>query len=379
MVVFTNTPYIEHLRRDIIDLILSDHPYDCMVCQKTGECELQELAYKYGIRKPIFSGERRIYSSTDQNPFIERDMEKCILCGRCVKVCDEVQGVGAIDFAYKGFGTKVCPPFEKDLNCEFCGQCVMLCPTGALVGRSWIGKGRYWKINKVDTTCPYCGIGCNITLHVKDNKIVRVTSREDSVVNKGLLCVKGRFAYEFVSSPERLQTPLIRRDGALQPASWEEALSYAAKKLIEIKETRGPDSIAGPVLRPMHHGRQLPLPEIHQGRHRHEQCRSLCPSLTRTYGGQSGHDIRFRAMTNSIREIEDNEVIFIIGSNTKESHPVIANMMLKAQRKGREDNRCRSEKDRDVQVLLSLDAAKTRDRQGPPQLYGTRNFKGRPS
>jgi len=245
MEVITNSPYIEHLRRDMIDLILSDHPNDCMVCQKTGECELQELAYKYGIRNPIFSGERRIYSKKDGNPFIDRDMEKCILCGRCIKICDEVQGVGAIDFAYKGFDTKVCPPFEKDLNCEFCGQCVMVCPTGALTGKAWIGKGRYWKIQEVDTTCPYCGIGCNITLHISDNRIVRVTSPEDSVVNKGLLCVKGRFGYEFVSSPDRLKTPLIRKDNELHPASWEEALSYAAKRFLEIKETHGPDAIAG--------------------------------------------------------------------------------------------------------------------------------------
>lgn len=245
MEVITSSPYIENMRRDIIDLILSDHPYDCMVCQKTGECELQELAYKYDIRKPIFSGERRIYTKKDGNPFIERDMEKCILCGRCVKICDEVQGVGAIDFAYKGFYAKVCPPFEKDLNCEFCGQCVMVCPTGALVGKEWIGKGRYWKIREIDTTCPYCGVGCSITLHVKDNEIVRVTSKEDSAVNKGLLCVKGRFAYEFVSSPERLKTPLIRKNGELRPASWDEALDYACKRLNEIKETYGPDAIAG--------------------------------------------------------------------------------------------------------------------------------------
>ena len=245
MEVITNSPYIENLRRDIIDLILSDHPYDCMVCQKTGDCELQELAYKYNIRKPVFSGERRIYTKKDGNPFIERDMEKCILCGRCVKICDEVQGVGAIDFAYKGFETKICPPFERDLNCEFCGQCVMVCPTGALTGKEWIGSGRYWKIKEVDTTCPYCGVGCNITLHIKDNEIVRVTSKEDSVVNKGLLCVKGRFAYEFVSSPDRLKTPLIRRNGELQPASWDEVLDYAATKLKEIKKKYGPDSIAG--------------------------------------------------------------------------------------------------------------------------------------
>ncbi len=245
MEIVTNSPYIEDLRRDTIDLILSDHPNDCMVCQKTGECELQELAYTYNIRKPVFSGERRIYEKRDMNPFIERDMEKCILCGRCVKICDEVQGVGAIDFAYKGFGTKVCPPFERDLDCEFCGQCVMACPTGALVGKPSVGRGRYWKIKETDTTCPYCGTGCSITLHVKDNEIIRVSSKPESVVNQGLLCVKGRFGFGFVASADRLKQPLIRRQGTLQPASWNEALDYAAQGLRRIRDEHGPDAIAG--------------------------------------------------------------------------------------------------------------------------------------
>ena len=247
MEVVTNSPYVEGMRRDLIDLILSDHPYDCMVCQKTGECELQELAYKYGIRNPVFSGERRVYSRQDKNPFIERDMEKCILCGRCVKICDEAQGVGAIDFAYKGFWAKVCPPFEQDLDCEFCGQCVMVCPTGALVGRSWISRGRYWDIREVETTCPYCGVGCTITLHVKENEIVRVTAKEDRGVNRGLLCVKGRFGFGFVSSPDRLTTPLIRRTkkGDLEPATWEEAMTFAAERLSSIRSKDGADAIVG--------------------------------------------------------------------------------------------------------------------------------------
>ncbi len=244
MEVITDSPYIENMRRDIIDLILSDHPYDCMVCQKTGECELQELAYKYDIRKPLFSGERRIYAKKDGNPFIERDMEKCILCGRCVKICDEVQGVGAIDFAYKGFITKVCPPFERDLNCEFCGQCVMVCPTGALVGKEWIGKGRYWKIREVDTTCPYCGVGCNITLHVRRNEVVRVTSREDTW-NEGCLCVKGRFGYKFINSSDRLKKPLIKRNGQFEEVSWDKALDYIAERLNDIKSKYGADAIGG--------------------------------------------------------------------------------------------------------------------------------------
>lgn len=245
MEVLTRSPYVERVRRDLIDLIISDHPFDCMVCQKTGDCELQELAYRYNIRFPIFRGERRRYNRNDNNPFIARDMEKCILCGRCAHICEEVQGVGAIDFAHKGFYTTICPPFEKDLDCEFCGQCIMVCPTGALVAKKWIGKGRYWKIKQIDTICPYCGVGCGITLHVKDNTIVRITGKDDSPVNKGLLCVKGRFAYDFVSSPDRLKKPLIKNGSDFREVSWDEAFSFTASKLKQIKGQYGSDSIGG--------------------------------------------------------------------------------------------------------------------------------------
>lgn len=244
MEVITASPYIENLRRDIIDLILSDHPYDCMVCERAGACELQELAYKYQIRTPVFRGERRLYPKRDGNPFIERDMEKCILCGRCVKVCDEVQGVGAIDYAYKGFQTKICPPFERDLSCEFCGQCITVCPTGALVCKPSLGKGRQQDIRTVATVCPYCGCGCNLVLHVHKNEVIRTSSPEDSI-NEGWLCVKGKFGLSFINSPDRLKTPLIRKNGVLVEASWEEAFSYTADTLKHIRDTRGPDAIGG--------------------------------------------------------------------------------------------------------------------------------------
>ena len=244
MEVITASPYIENLRRDIIDLILSDHPYDCMVCEGAGSCELQELAYKYQIRTPVFRGERRIYPKRDGNPFIERDMEKCILCGRCVKVCDEVQGVGAIDYAYKGFQTKICPPFERDLSCEFCGQCITVCPTGALVSKPSLGKGRQQDIRKVATICPYCGCGCNLTLHAHKNEVIRTSSPKDSI-NEGWLCVKGKFGLSFINSPDRLKTPLVRKNGVLVEASWEEAFTYTADRLKQIRDTRGPDAIGG--------------------------------------------------------------------------------------------------------------------------------------
>jgi NADH dehydrogenase/NADH:ubiquinone oxidoreductase subunit G len=277
MEVITTSPRLEKLRKTTLELILSDHPKDCMVCERAGDCKLQELAYFYGIRENRFEGERRIYTKKDNNPFVERDMEKCILCGKCVRICDEIQGVGAIDFAYRGIKTKICPPFEKDLDCEFCGQCVAVCPTGALTGKMWAQKGRQ-NLKEVDTVCPYCGCGCNITLHVWRNKVRRVSSKEDTI-NEGWLCAKGRFGYGFIHSPDRLTKPLIRiapkenvefmmqqtnppltkggRGGItnssfiphpssfFKEVSWDEAFDYIAKRLKEIIVTHGHDAVGG--------------------------------------------------------------------------------------------------------------------------------------
>lgn len=245
MDVVTKSDEIEGIRRTIVELLLSDHPNDCMFCEKAGACTLQELAYTYNLRDNRFWGERRQYKERDGNPFIEREMEKCILCAKCVRVCNEVQGVGAIDIAYRGFPAKVCPPFEKDLNCEFCGQCVSVCPTGALMGKPSLGKGRVLGIKKVNTICPYCGCGCNITLHVANNEVIKVTS-EPGTFNEGWLCVKGRFGFQFINSPDRLKTPLIKRNGGrFEEVSWEEAIDYTAERLMAIKDKHGPDAIAG--------------------------------------------------------------------------------------------------------------------------------------
>lgn len=267
MEISTSTPPIEELRRLVLELILSDHPNDdCMICEKSGNCTLQELAYMYGIRDNEFTGERRVYETRDGNPFIERDLEKCILCGRCVKVCDEIQGVEAIEFGYRGFKSKICTSFEEDLDCEFCGQCVAVCPTGALTGKLWTQKGRPGSTKEVHTVCPYCGTGCNITVHVKGNEIVRITSAEDTW-NEGWLCVKGRFGYKYTNSPDRLTKPLIRiapksevgttppnpplAEGGRQwgavfrEASWDEALDYIVSRVKEIKAGNGADALAG--------------------------------------------------------------------------------------------------------------------------------------
>jgi predicted molibdopterin-dependent oxidoreductase YjgC len=246
MVVNTESDKLYRLRRTIVELLLSDHPNDCMVCARAGDCTLQELAYFYKLRDNRFQGEMRDHDRIDENPFVKREMNKCVLCGLCVRVCDEVQGVNAIDFAHRGFDAKVSPPFEKDLDCEFCGQCISVCPTGALSGKAWAGLSRQKDVKYTDTTCCYCGCGCSIVLHTIGDQVTRVSSKSDTH-NNGWLCVKGRFGYEFINRPDRLKTPYLRRKkgGELEPASWDEALDFLTAGLTKVKEEHGPDAIGG--------------------------------------------------------------------------------------------------------------------------------------
>jgi formate dehydrogenase major subunit len=249
MKVRTDTDRVRKARRLVIDLLLSDHPLDCMTCEKSGECELQGLAYKMGVTTSRFEGEQHQYPVDLSNPFITRDYKKCVLCGRCVRACEEVQGVAAVGYVDRGFKTKVAVPFDRGLkesDCLFCGQCVQSCPTGALTETKTKGSGRTWETQRIRTTCPYCGVGCQMWLHTKDGRITKVTAVEDGAPNKGRLCVKGRFGYDFIYSDERLKTPLIRRDdGSFRQASWDEALDLVASRLREIIAKYGPDACAG--------------------------------------------------------------------------------------------------------------------------------------
>jgi formate dehydrogenase alpha subunit len=248
MVVFTESDRVIKTRQDILGLILSNHPKDCLTCEKGGSCELQDYAYQYGVRGPSFIGEQTNYEvESSSNPAIERDLSKCILCGKCVRVCSEVQASDVINFAGRGFETKIATGFDLPLstdNCRLCGQCVSVCPTGALTNKDFKGV-RPWESGKVRTTCPFCGTGCNFDLNVKDGKVVGVTPNPDSPVNGTELCVKGRFHTDLISSPNRLTKPLIKVDGKFEETSWEIALDTVAKNLMNIKETYGPDSISG--------------------------------------------------------------------------------------------------------------------------------------
>ena len=246
MVVRTDSEQIRRNRKTIVELILSNHPNDCMVCEQNGRCELQDLAYEFGLKEIRFQGEKSHYEIENQNPMIERDYNKCILCGRCVRMCDEVQGVGAGDFSKRGFQAKIATEFDGVLNCEFCGNCIGACPVGALTGKPSRFKGRYWEARKVRTICNYCGCGCSLILHAKGQDVIRVTQVEDdNCVNQGFMCVKGKFGFEYINHKDRLKTPLIRKNGTFVEASWDEALQTVVDNLARIKKEYGNNSIGG--------------------------------------------------------------------------------------------------------------------------------------
>ena len=248
MEITTESQRLTDLRRTMLSLILSNHPDDCMCCEKAGDCDLQELAYRYNVRPGEFSGEKWDLPVREDNPFITYEPNKCILCSRCTRICNEVVMAGTIDLTGRGFYAMPDTAFGSPRslkNCEFCGQCVSTCPTGALTDRKGRGRGRSLGMKKVKTTCSYCGTGCNFYLNVKDDAVTKVTSDYDAPVNKGNLCIKGRYGYDFIHSPERIRTPFIRKDGVFHEATWDEALELTAKKFKELIEKHGPERVGG--------------------------------------------------------------------------------------------------------------------------------------
>ena len=333
MKIKTNSAHINELVRLNLELIISDHPMDCMTCESYGDCVLQDLAYMYDIKEITYSGkvhERKVFQD---NPLIYRDNEKCILCGRCVRMCDNVVGANAIGYAGRGFECEIIPAFEQSLlhtDCVFCGNCISACPVGALLSKPYMHKARVWEITKTETICPYCGVGCVLQLHVKNNRIVNVLSPGGKNVNQGNLCVKGKFGLDFVGSSKRLTSPMVKtKTGKFKKTSWDIAVKTVADKLLSVKKKYGPDSIAVLSSAKCSNEENFLMSKFARaaiGTNNIDHCARLCHASTvtgliPTFG--SG------AMTNSVDDIKYADAAIIIGSNTTEAHPVIGYELIR--------------------------------------------------
>ena len=251
MVIRTDTKQVRDAQKMIVELLWSSGDHNCLTCEQNGQCELQNLVYWLKIEKPRFTIQPPGYALESTNTMIQRDLNKCVLCGRCIRACNEIQVNEVLDFSMRGSHAKVGPAFDADYidsSCVFCGECLQVCPTGAITYRQAKFAGRPWEIDKVKTTCTYCGVGCQMDLFIHEGKIVKVAgNREYGRPNEGSLCVKGRFGMDFISHPDRLKKPLIRhnKNEELKEAGWDEAYQFIADKLAAVKKASGADSIAG--------------------------------------------------------------------------------------------------------------------------------------
>jgi formate dehydrogenase alpha subunit len=339
MKVRTENPEIIKTRRMTLELIIANHPQDCLTCAKDSECQLQEVANFIGLNEDRLKRLRpyrpEIPKDTS-NPFFERDLERCILCGICVRTCEEILGVSAIDFADRGVYTTIstfgdAPILES--NCVSCGECVVRCPVGALTPRK---DKKVSPVYEVLTTCPYCGCGCGLYLGVRGDEIVSVRGEKENPASLGNLCVKGRYGIDFVNHPDRLTNPLIKRNGKFEEATWDEALNLVVEKLKKIKDEISKDKdyfgfITSAKCTNEDNYVMQKFARSVMGTNNVDHCARLCHAptvagLVQSFG--SG------AMTNSIDEFRRAKCFFAIGTNTTKAHPIIAMRINEAVRNG---------------------------------------------
>lgn len=324
--IITKDEEIVEARRLMVELILSEREHNCLICEKNGDCQLQDLVYQLGIDNIRFPVNKRVEKREDSSQVILRDPNICILCGRCVRACSEITVQDVLDFAERGGKTFIAAGLDEKLaetDCVSCGACVQACPTGALTEKLARFQGRSWEFRKVETTCPYCGVGCQIELNIKNDRIVKVYGVDNGSPNRGHLCVKGRFGLDYVHHQDRLTNPMIKKKGRFVEASWEEALDLVAHRFRELKDEYGSDSLAGLSSAKCTNEENYLFQKFVRvcfANNNVDHCARLCHASTvaalgRVFG--SG------AMTDSIKGWEKSDVVLVTGSNTTEAHPVI--------------------------------------------------------
>ncbi|WP_017961922.1 NADH-quinone oxidoreductase subunit NuoG [Rhizobium leguminosarum] len=318
MVVWTNTPQIEETRSSMLDMLLANHPLDCPICDKGGECELQDMVMAYGPRESQFRDDKRVFHSEDirLSPVIIMNVNRCIQCQRCVRMCEEVVGAVALGTVEKGMDTAV-TGFEGSLaSCDQCGNCVEVCPVGALMSFPYRYKARPWDLVETDTVCPHCGTGCQLTVGTRKGEFMRVRSKWDEGVNHETLCVRGRFGLDFVASRDRIKQPMIRHDSALVPVSWDEAGDYLRRRLLAV-ESKDAGGLASP---------RLPNEVLYQFqklmrtgfRTNNIDCSSRWAAPFDTLGPLLG---TFYSRT-PLDDVIGNDCVLVLGGNITEENPV---------------------------------------------------------
>jgi NADH-quinone oxidoreductase subunit G len=245
MVVRTETPQVAAARKSMLEFLLSNHPLDCPVCDKGGECELQDMAFRYGAGESRFT-EMKVHVDEKQfSPVVFFDNPRCILCYRCVRICNEGMGVGALGVFNRGMVSEIAPNKGDHLECDECGMCIDICPVGALTSGTYRYHTRPWEMEHVGTICTHCSNGCKTTLGVRNDEIIRGNNRDRSGINGEFLCIKGRYAFDFYNHPERLLAPLVRVNGKLEEVSWSKAIETAAAKFNEVRGRSGKFGVVG--------------------------------------------------------------------------------------------------------------------------------------
>ncbi len=340
MKIRTQTNKVANLRRNVMELYISDHPLDCLTCSANGDCELQDMAGAVGLRdvRYGFEGKNHLEAVVDEsNPYFNFDASKCIVCSRCVRACDEIQGTMALTIEGRSFDSKVSASIGEsflDSECVSCGACVQACPTATLMEKSIIDHGQ--PEHSIDTTCAYCGVGCSFKAEMKGDQVVRMIPNKDGKANNGHSCVKGRFAWGYSTHKERVLDPLIRESvgDSWKKVSWEEAINYAAKRFKEIQNKYGRKSIGGIT------SSRCTAEEVYAvqkmvrtafSNNNVDTCARVCHSPT-GYGLKT--TLGTSAGTQPFESVMDADAIIVIGANPTDGHPVFASQMKKRLRQG---------------------------------------------